>query len=57
MVVMNDCDYSMMTQNNIKNKYRDEGEEYVVSNLSKKDTCSYFRVDDPYFGLRVNFFQ
>ena len=34
-----------------------QGERYAVSNLSKKDTCSFFQVDDPYFGLSVNSFQ
>ena len=29
----------------------------AVSNLPKKGTCSYFQLDDPCFGLRVNYFN
>ena len=50
---------SLTTTSELKNALflATQGESYVVSSLSKKDTCSFFQVDDPYFGLRVNSFQ
>ena len=49
---------SLTTTSEVKNAFlfATQGENYVISSLSKKDTF-FFQIDDPYFDMRVNSFK